>query len=400
MLARLALADAPAPGNELEREGREAPGQEHQQQPPAHPAAFAPQLRAAQRLEPADASREGGWAGAALSAQRPGALAVARAAARDITLFESGACVRTLRTVSQPYALAYLGEGHQGCGGGDALAAAEGHVVHAAGARGGGGGRGRRAAGPPTRGRAVSTRPAPPRRRRCRSGTRARASAAAACSACRARPPAGRCSRSRGAPRAAGCWAWRARTAACRCSTRAGATHGAALPAAGARRLARRRRPAQKPAAPARPARPARPRPARWRAVEKWGGASRQAVHHLAFPEGAPAFAVASGADSEVVCGCWAAPPPPVAVKPYTVAAADAPPPPAPARGGEGGGGEGGEGGGGGGGGRVSAFSFRGDSRWLGVAKAAGDDAMAGFAASGWVTYARLGAAAAAGGGQ
>lgn len=146
----------------------------------------------------------------------------------------------------------------------------------------------------------------------------------------------------------------------------------------------------------ARPAHSTRPRfrsagEPRWRCLDKWGGAARQAIHHLSFPTSAPEYACASGLDSEVVCGCWAAPPPPVAVKPYTVAPSEADK--AGADGG-GGGGRGGEGAAGG------AFSYRGDSRWLGVAKAAGADVLAGFSASGRVTYARIEAGAGAGGGS
>jgi hypothetical protein len=120
------------------------------------------------------------------------------------------------------------------------------------------------------------------------------------------------------------------------------------------------------------------PAPTRWRCIDKWSGAARQAIHHLSFLESNPNYACASGLDSEVVCGSWALPPPPVAVKPYTVAPteAEAAAPAAAPRG--------------------HTFSFKGDSRWLGVTKAAGADTLAGFAASGWVTYARLGVGAAA----
>jgi len=123
--------------------------------------------------------------------------------------------------------------------------------------------------------------------------------------------------------------------------------------------------------------------PRRWRLLDKWNGATRQAIHHLSFLDINPNFACVSGLDSEVVCGCWGKPPPPVSVKPYTVAPVPAPEndPPAAAGGNAArGGGEG-------------AFSFKGDSRWLGVAKAAGVDGLAGFAASGWVTYVKLVAA-------
>ncbi|GBF88506.1 hypothetical protein Rsub_01219 [Raphidocelis subcapitata] len=125
--------------------------------------------------------------------------------------------------------------------------------------------------------------------------------------------------------------------------------------------------------------------PRRWRCLDKWAGATRQAIHHLSFLTAAPEYACASGLDSEVVCGCWVAPPPPVAVKPYTVAPGEAEE--AGAAAGRAGAedGDGGDGGGGGG-----AFSYRGDSRWLGVAKAAGTDVLAGFSASGRVTYARI----------
>ena len=92
----------------------------------------------------------------------------------------------------------------------------------------------------------------------------------------------------------------------------------------------------------------------------------------------------ASGLDSEVVCGRWGKPPPPVAVRPYGSAAvhqgvADA------AGGGGGGAARGGDDEDGGGPGAACAFSFRGDSRWLGVAKAGGADIFAGLAASGAV---------------
>jgi hypothetical protein len=61
---------------------------------------------------------------------RPAVLACARGCARDITLYEGAARLRTMRTVTQPYALAFLPEGGHSCGGGgDVLAAAEGHVV-------------------------------------------------------------------------------------------------------------------------------------------------------------------------------------------------------------------------------------------------------------------------------
>lgn len=92
-------------------------------------------LLAAECLKPAHfihCCREGGWAGAAFSSSRPGTLAVARGCARDITLFTGATRQRTLRTGSQPYAVAFLDEGGCGGGGGDLLAAAEGHVVRAA----------------------------------------------------------------------------------------------------------------------------------------------------------------------------------------------------------------------------------------------------------------------------
>jgi hypothetical protein len=127
---------------------------------------------------------------------------------------------------------------------------------------------------------------------------------------------------------------------------------------------------------------PAARRPSRWRCTDKWGGATRQAIHQLSFLDSNPNYACVSGLDSEVVCGCWAVPPPPVAVRPYTVPAAEAAAAPAVAAAAAAAAAGGG-----------NAFSFKGDSRWLGVAKAEGVDTLAGFAASGRVTYARLGTA-------
>lgn len=75
------------------------------------------------------ASREGGWAGVALSRD---ALAVARACARDIALYDPGTGQqrRVMAAASQPYALALLPAGaHAAGGGGDAVAVAEGHMV-------------------------------------------------------------------------------------------------------------------------------------------------------------------------------------------------------------------------------------------------------------------------------
>jgi hypothetical protein len=98
--------------------------------------------------------REGGWAGVAFSRAQPWAVACARGCARDITLFDgAGARVRTMHTVSQPYALTFLPEGgHSCCGGGSVLAAAEGHVV-SGGSEAQGGGRAPRRVGRPMRAR-------------------------------------------------------------------------------------------------------------------------------------------------------------------------------------------------------------------------------------------------------
>jgi hypothetical protein len=162
----------------------------------------------------------------------------------------------------------------------------------------------------------------------------------------------------------------------------------------------------------------------RWRCTDKWAGATRQAIHHISFLDSNPAYVCASGLDSEVVCGCWGKPPPPVSVRPYGIAAAAA----AAA-------GEGNAAGGGGGGGSAAgatdgvaaaapgpsgaaaprhaaagggaddddgpgpsggAFSFRSDSRWLGVAKSAAADTLAGVTAAGSIVYAEVAEAAAA----
>lgn len=94
--------------------------------PPASPPACHPLPR-----------REGGWAGAAFSDMRPSLLAVARGCARDVTLYDGARRLRTMRTSTQPYALAFLAPGHHS-GGGDALALAEGDAVsRQAGAWGG-----------------------------------------------------------------------------------------------------------------------------------------------------------------------------------------------------------------------------------------------------------------------
>jgi hypothetical protein len=105
-------------------------GQQQDMQPPA----AAPRLVGMERLEPRDPLREGGWAGVAFSHARPSLLACARACARDVSLFDGAALARTLRTATQPYAVAFLPAGAHGGGGGDVLAAAEGHIVSVFGA--------------------------------------------------------------------------------------------------------------------------------------------------------------------------------------------------------------------------------------------------------------------------
>lgn len=177
--------------------------------------------------------------------------------------------------------------------------------------------------------------------------------------------------------------------------------------------------------------------PRKWRVVSKWPGATRLAIHSLSFLDTDPRCAVLAGLDLEVVCGRWDAPSsnarPFESSRPADEAAAAASTaggaaargggklegqagdgdkahkpaalgapgsgdrsrrgaPAAAAAAGGGGGGVGmdvddGEGSAGGSGG---VLSFRGDGRWLGVAKAAGEDVLAGFAASGNLVYAHI----------
>lgn len=168
----------------------------------------------------------------------------------------------------------------------------------------------------------------------------------------------------------------------------------------------------------------------RWRTLTKWTGAARQAIHQIAFLESDPSFCCVSGLDQEVTCARWGKPP--SSARPFPngtdeAGAAPAPAPPTPgvwARLG------------------LSAVcmlalparlawapglcrrsaarmlapltqchapsssavlaltccavsaadvvAYRGDARWLGVAKAAGADVLAGLAASGNVVYADL----------
>ncbi|KIY98625.1 hypothetical protein MNEG_9338 [Monoraphidium neglectum] len=296
-------------------------------------------------LQPAAGARveEGGWAGVAFSRAGPLALAAARGFARDVAVYEGAARVRTLRASAQPYAIEFLPAGLAG-GGAAALALAETHVVRAPGP----------ASGPALglrasrrRGGAVSIWDV---RAGERGGCVQRVAAAAP-----------------GSPLYALGW----------CEAQ-----GGLLGAAGAERAVQMID------------------PRRWRCTDKWTGATRQAVHHISFLESNPLYVCASGLDSEVVCGSWGKPPPPVAVRPYgtaavhaaaTAAAAEAPAaaaaaPRPPAADDE----DGPRAGGG-------AFSFRGDARWLGVTKAAGADVLAGLSASGAVVYAQIARGAAAG---
>jgi len=121
-----ALAAAPAAAATV---GGGDEQQQQQQQQHRHPAAAEATVQGVEALQPHNPLREGGWAGAAFSHAHPSMLACARSCARDITLFDGAVRQRTLHTVTQPYALAFLGEGHDCSGGGDVLAATEGHVV-------------------------------------------------------------------------------------------------------------------------------------------------------------------------------------------------------------------------------------------------------------------------------
>jgi len=176
--------------------------------------------------------------------------------------------------------------------------------------------------------------------------------------------------------------------------------------------------------------------PRKWRVVSKWPGATRLAIHSLSFLDTDPHCAVLAGLDLEVVCGRWDAPGsnarPFESSRPADEAAAAASSAGGAAAGGGGGKSEGQAGSGdkahkpaalgapgsgdrsrrgapaaaaaaGGGGvgmdvddgegsagGSGGVLSFRGDGRWLGVAKAAGEDVLAGFAASGNLVYAHI----------
>jgi hypothetical protein len=95
------------------------------QRPPGRPTSQPLCNRRCPITRPPRARREGGWAGVAFSRSSASALAAARGCARDFAVYDGAARVRTLHTVTQPYALTWLPEGH----GLSVLALAEMHVV-------------------------------------------------------------------------------------------------------------------------------------------------------------------------------------------------------------------------------------------------------------------------------
>ncbi|KAF8065467.1 hypothetical protein HT031_003068 [Scenedesmus sp. PABB004] len=137
--------------------------------------------------------------------------------------------------------------------------------------------------------------------------------------------------------------------------------------------------------------------PRKWRQLAKWSGATRLAVHSLAFLDSDPRCAVLAGLDLEVLCGRWDRPGGGGA-RPFPSSGPAPEDGPGPAHAAAGAPGSGDRSRGGGcapAGGAAAAepapgFSFRGDARWLGVSKAPGADVLAGFAASGNVVYARV----------
>jgi hypothetical protein len=242
-------------------------------------------------LAPGAAGAEPGWAGAALAPGAPCCAAVARAFARDVTLFDGALPVRTLHTAGRPAAVALL-DGAAASGGTAALlAVAEGPTVLVFDARAGE--RGGRVARLAPRG--------------------AHGGALLALAA----PPAG------GGP--------------------------PLLAAAGADRAvlvfdARR-----------------------WALLDRWAGATRRAAVALHFLAADPGACLVAGLDHEAVVGRWAG-----------GGADGGRRPGANCRSGEGDGEE--EAGGGGG-----AAAFRGDARWLGVARAEGRDLAAALSAGGQI---------------
>lgn len=136
--------------------------------------------------------------------------------------------------------------------------------------------------------------------------------------------------------------------------------------------------------------------PRKWRTLTKWSGATRLAIHSLAFLDQDPQYAVLAGLDMEVLCDQWDKPSSNSRAFQSKVPAEDDLPTASAAAPGAPGSGDRT---------RSSAaaaaaagsdaavsggFAFRGDSRWLGLCKAAGSDSLAGCTAAGSLVYADL----------
>jgi hypothetical protein len=113
--------------------------------------------------------------------------------------------------------------------------------------------------------------------------------------------------------------------------------------------------------------------PRKWATVDRWSNCLKYEATAVHFLAGNPQYCVACGLDYEVVAGRWGGD------RRARLGGGH--------RTGEGGGEGSGDGGGGGGG----HLSFRGDSRWLGMGRAQGQDVLAGLTSSAQLYVAELG---------